>query len=268
MTDQRARPMFSLDGKVALVTGATSGIGRAVALAYADAGARVVGCGRDAAALESLRAELGERGTAVGCDVTSEMDVERAVATTVERFGRLDVAFNCAGTGGAPSSVRNADLKLAEEIWRTNVLGIVAAMKYESRAMTAGGGGSIINVSSVSATQPARGLSLYCSSKAAVDMLSKTAALELGERNIRVNALSPGTTETRMTSFTKLPGVEQLISDAVPLGRLGQVGDMVGMALLLASDAGGFITGQVLAVDGGLGLPAFPDFRKMAPREG
>ena len=253
---------MQLDGKVALVTGATSGIGRAVALAYADAGARVVGAGRDEAALATLQQELGDRGIARRCDVTVESDVESTVAAAVERFGGLDIAFNSAGMGGL-SFVKDADLKAAEDIFRLNVIGIMSSMKHESRAMIARGGGSIINVSSASGVQPCRGLSAYCASKAAVDMMTRTAALELGERNVRVNALAPGTTLTRMTAWTQMPGVEDAVAAATPLGRLGRTDDMLGMALLLAGDAGAFITGQVLTVDGGISIPAFIDVTKL-----
>lgn len=256
--------MGSLDGKVAMVTGATSGIGRAVAVAFATEGAMVLGCGRDAAALETLATNLSDRGFAQKCDVTSEADIEAAVKAVVDHYGGLDIAFNCAGMGGL-SFVKDADLKVAEDIWRTNVLGVIASMKHESRAMLARGGGSIINVSSASGRQSAAGLSAYCSSKAAVDMLTQTAAIELGEHNIRVNAIAPGTTITRMAAWTKLPGVEHAITSVTPLGRLGRKDDMIGMALLLAGDTGSFITGQVLYVDGGLALPSFPDIRTLLP---
>ena len=256
--------MGTLDGRVALVTGATSGIGRAVALAYAGEGARVLGVGWEEASLASLADELGERGAALRCDVTVEADVEEAVRAAVERFGGLDIAFNAAGMGGL-SFVKDADLALAEQIWRANVLGTLACMKHESQAMIERGGGSIINVSSASGAQVATGLSAYSGSKAAIDMMTRTAAIELGEHGIRVNALAPGTTMTRMAAWTKLPGVEEAISAATPLGRLGRKGDMVGVALLLASEAGSFITGQVLYVDGGLAVPAFPDLRKLLP---
>lgn len=257
--------MGALDGKIALVTGATSGIGRAVALAYASEGAMVIGCGRDAEALAGLEVEFGDAGVARRCDVTVEADIEATVVEAVERYGRLDVAFNCAGMGGM-STIRAGDLELADQIWQTNVRSVFACMKHQSRAMVTGGGGSIINVSSASGVQASAGLSAYCASKAAVDMLTKTAAIELGPHGVRVNALAPGTTTTRMTAWTQLAGIEGAVAGATPLGRLGQVEDMVGRALLLASDASAFITGQILYVDGGLSLPAFPDIRKLLPR--
>ncbi len=136
---------MSLEGKVAMVTGATHGIGRAIALAYIAEGARVVACGRDEAALATLQAEAGDTCLAQRTEVQAEADVEAAVRAAVDRFGGLDIALNAAGTGGGMSMVRNADLNVAEEIWRTNVLGVLACMKHESRAMRERGGGSIIN---------------------------------------------------------------------------------------------------------------------------
>ena len=153
--------MAMLDGKTAIVTGATHGIGRAVAIAYAAEGASVVACGRDEAALAALAAEIGARCVAQRADVQSEADVEAAVRAALDRFGGLDIAFNAAGTGGTTSLVRNADLAAAEETWRTNVLGVLACMKHQSRAMRQRGRGSIINVSSLSGKMPAKAMAAY-----------------------------------------------------------------------------------------------------------
>ena len=251
--------MGVLDGKTAIVTGATHGIGRAIALAYAAGGARVVACGRDPAALESLAVELGERGCIQRVDVEAEADIEAAVRTAVERFGGLDIALNAAGTGGGTSLVRNADLAIAEQIWRTNVLGVLACMKHESRAMRARGSGSIINISSLSGSMPAKAMAAYCGSKAAVNMMTEVAALELGEFGVRVNAIGPGAIDTRMTAWMKLPGVGEAIIAETPLGRVGQTDDLTGMAVFLASDASSFVTGQVFHADGGASLMRYPD---------
>jgi NAD(P)-dependent dehydrogenase (short-subunit alcohol dehydrogenase family) len=259
--------MPALEGKTALVTGATHGIGRAIAIAYAAEGARVVACGRDEAALASLAAEIGDECVAQRTDVTSEADVESAVQTAIDRFGRLDIALNAAGTGGAMSLVRRADLGVAEEIWRTNVLGVMACMKHESAAMRAQGSGSIINISSLSGKMPAKGMAAYCGSKAAVDMMTQVAALELGEFGVRVNAIGPGAIDTRMTDWMKLPSVGEAIIEETPLRRVGQTADLTGMAVYLASDASSFVTGQIFYADGGASLMRYPDmpalFRKL-----
>lgn len=263
---------MQLEGKVALVTGATHGIGRAVALAYAREGARVVACGRDEAALASLASELGDSGSAQRADVQSEPEVEAAVAAAVERYGGLDIACNAAGDGGGMSMVRNADLAVAESVWRTNVLGILACMKHECRAMRLRGGGSIINVSSLSGTRPAKGMAAYSGTKAAVDIMSRIAALEMGEFGVRVNAIAPGAIDTRMTDWMKLPGVGEAIVSETPLGRVGQPDEIAALAVYLASQASSFVTGQVFYADGGASLMRYPDlpqvFRALRnPRE-
>ncbi len=255
--------MAALDGKVAIITGATHGIGRAIAIAFADEGARVVACGRDEAALQSVANELGDRGSAQRADVVVEADIEAAVALAVERYGRLDIAVNAAGTGGVPSLVRNADLQAAEDVWRTNVLGVLVCMKHESRAMRAAGGGSIVNISSLSGSMAAKSMAAYCGSKAAVNMMTEVAALELGEFGVRVNAIGPGAIDTRMTAWMKLPGIGEAIIDETPLGRVGQTSDLTGMAIFLASDASSFVTGQVFHADGGASLMRYPDLPKL-----
>jgi NAD(P)-dependent dehydrogenase (short-subunit alcohol dehydrogenase family) len=255
--------MGSLEGKVAIVTGATHGIGRAIALAFADESARVVGCGRDEKALASLQADLGSRGTAHRADVGNEVDIEVAVAAAIGEYGGLDIALNAAGTGGAMSTVRNNDLKIAEDIWRTNVLGVLACMKHESRAMRQRGAGSIINISSLSGKMPAKGMAAYCGSKAAVNMMTEVAALEMGEFNIRVNCIGPGAIDTRMTEWMKIPGVGEAIISETPLGRVGRTGDLTAMAVYLASEASSFVTGQTFYADGGASLMRYPDIPKL-----
>ncbi len=249
-----------LEGKTALITGASHGIGRAIAVAFGADGANVVACGRDEAALGSLAKEIGALCLPRVTDVTVEEDVEVTVAAAVSEFGGLDVAVNSAGTGGSMSMVRNADLRVAEEIWRTNVLGVLACMKHEARAMRPRRRGSIINISSLSGKMAAKAMSAYCGSKAAVNMMTEVAALELAEFDIRVNAIGPGAIETRMTEWLKLPGFEDATVNETPLRRVGTTDDLTGLALYLASDASSFVTGQVFYADGGASLMRYPDF--------
>src|SRR5437588_3320131 len=220
--------LHSMRGQAALVTGASHGIGRAIAVALAAEGANVVGCGRDEPALAALARETEGRCAAFRCDVTVESEIEAAVHEAVSRFGGLDVAVNSAGTGGTMSMVRNADLRLAEEIWRTNVLGVLGCMKHESRAMRQRGGGSIMNISSLSGKMPAKAMAAYCGSKAAVNMMTEVAALELAEFGIRVNAIGPGAIETRMTEWMNLPGFGEAIVSATPRGSVGRTADLTG----------------------------------------
>jgi NAD(P)-dependent dehydrogenase (short-subunit alcohol dehydrogenase family) len=161
------------------------------------------------------------------------------------------------------SLVRNADLAVAESVWRTNVLGLLACMKHECRAMRARGSGSIINVSSLSGRMPAKAMAAYAGTKAAVNMMTEVAALEMGEFGVRVNAIGPGAIDTRMTAWLKLPGIGEAIVDETPLARIGKTSDLTGMAVFLASDASSFVTGQVFYADGGASLMRYPDLPRL-----
>jgi NAD(P)-dependent dehydrogenase (short-subunit alcohol dehydrogenase family) len=163
-------------------------------------------------------------------------------------------------------SVRNNDLAVAEQIWRTNVLGVLACMKHESRAMRQRGSGSIVNISSLSGQMPAKGMAAYCGSKAAVDMMTRVAALELAELRIRVNGIAPGAIDTRMTEWMKLPGVGEAIIDETPLNRVGQTADLTAFAIYLAGDGSSFVTGQTFCIDGGASLMRYPDMPALFKR--
>ncbi|MEU4834762.1 glucose 1-dehydrogenase [Streptosporangium sp. NPDC023615] len=243
-------------GKVALVTGGGSGIGRATALAFAREGATVVVAGRGAAALEEtakLIEHEGGRADAVTADVSSSADVARLVATTVERHGGLHVAFNNAGVveGGMLAD-------MDEDAWdrqlAVNLTGVFLSMKYEIAHMLGNGGGVIVNTSSnLGAHLRLPFLGAYAASKAAVSALSRTAAREYIGRGIRVNAISPGPVDTSMSlrpGETEADRAERL-KDALPIGRVGTLDEAASAVLWLAAPESGFAVGHDLVLDGG-----------------
>jgi NAD(P)-dependent dehydrogenase (short-subunit alcohol dehydrogenase family) len=243
-------------GKVVLVTGATSGIGRETALQFARAGARVVVAGRrqpeGEAVVRDIEAAGGEA-LFVQADVSREQDVKRLVDRTVERFGRLDVAFNNAGVEQS-GSLAEATVDEYRRTFDINVLGVVLSMKYEVPAMLKTGGGSIINTSSVLGHIAAPGSGLYNASKHAVEGLTKTAALEFAKQGVRVNAVAPAATETEMIDrFVGAGDTEgrRQLAAIHPIGRMGRTSEVASAVLYLASDGASFVTGTSLPVDGG-----------------
>jgi len=251
---------MSLDGKVAIVTGGGSGIGFATAKALVGAGASVALVGRTAGRLEEAARTLGPRAAAFAGDVGDEDAVARVVRLTVERYGRLDVGVNAAGTG-ALAPVESQPREAWAATLRTNLDGTMYCVKHEAAAMVAGGrGGAIVNVSSIAGTLTHRLMSAYCVSKAGVEMLTRCAADELGDRGVRVNAVRPGLVPTDLaTPLTASPKVVENYLSLMPLRRLGTVEEVAAAIVFLASDAAAWITGQVLSVDGGHTLRAGPD---------
>src|SRR6059036_1717178 len=240
---------------VVLITGALTGIGRATALAFAEEGARVVISGRREEAGNKLVAELrnlGGEAEFLRSDVRYEDDVRSLVDKTVARFGRLDVAVNNAGTEGQPGPVTEQSAESYAATFDTNVLGTLLSMKHELRVMLAQGSGSIINVSSTFGQTGGAGASLYAASKHAVEGLTKSAALEAAESGVRVNVVAPGPTETGMLNrFTGTAERKAALAKTVPLGRVGEPGEIARAAVFLASEKASFITGQILTADGG-----------------
>jgi NAD(P)-dependent dehydrogenase (short-subunit alcohol dehydrogenase family) len=244
-----------MSSSVVMITGALSGIGRAAAVSFAKAGHRVVVSGRKEDAGQALVGELrslGAEAEFVQADVRHEDDVRRLVDRTVERFGRLDVAVNNAGTEGQVGPITEQTAESYAATFDTNVLGVILSMKHEVRAMQGQGGGSIINISSTYGHEGAAGASVYVGSKHAVEGVTKSVALEVAKSGIRVNAVAPGPTDTGMlTRFTRTPENKAALVTTVPMARLGLSEELANAIVFIASDEASFITGHVLNVDGG-----------------
>ena len=251
--------MTTLDGKVALITGAASGIGLAAAQLFAREGAQVAMADRDADGVNDAARAIGPSAMAVSADVTSEGDVEAMVAACVERFGRLDVAFNNAGIAGL-APIQDFPLERFQQIVDVCMTGVFLCIKHEAKQLIAQGeGGSLINTASINATQATAGLAAYCAAKAGVVMLTKVSALELGQYGIRVNAIGPGHTRTPLTARARdVPGFDEAMVGATPMGRLGEPEDIAQMALYLAGDAAAWTSGQTMYVDGGVTVNELP----------
>ncbi|MBB6282129.1 3-oxoacyl-[acyl-carrier-protein] reductase [Geobacillus subterraneus] len=246
-----------LEGKIALVTGASRGIGRAVALELARQGANVAVnyAGSEAKAnevVETIRS-LGREAFAVQADVARAEDVERMVKTVLDQFGRLDILVNNAGI-----TRDNLLMRMKEEEWdaviNTNLKGVFLCTKAVTRPMMKQRYGRIINVASVVGVIGNPGQANYVAAKAGVIGLTKTAARELASRNITVNAIAPGFITTDMTEALSAELKEEMLKQ-IPLARFGEPDDVARVAAFLASDAAGYMTGQTLHVDGGMVMP-------------
>ena len=242
-----------LEGKVALVAGASRGIGAATARAFAGAGAAVVLAARDGAALEevaqSIRSE-GGRALGVPTDLREAAAVERLVASALGAFGRLDVAFNNATDGPRPAPLADLDPESFDRAIRGNVHTTFLGMKYQIQAMLETGGGAIVNMASLAGIQGVANLAGYTAGKAGIIALTKVAALDYADRNIRVNVVAPGPI---LTHHLEAAGAEaqRQAAQAVPMRRVGQPREVAAAVVWLASDAASFITGTVLPIDGG-----------------
>lgn len=246
---------FALTDQVAFVTGAGSGIGQRLATAFAEAGADVACFDRDEAAADRTAAEiaaLGRSSVALGGDVTEAKAIHEAVERSVDALGPVTIGCNCAGIAAATPAEDMApeDFRRVVDV---NLTGIFLSCQAEARVMLANGGGSIINVASMSGSIVNRGLlqAHYNSSKAGVIQLSKSLAMEWARRGIRVNALSPGYTLTPMNRRPEVADRLAAYAEDTPLGRIAEADDMAGPAVFLASDASRFCTGIDLIADGG-----------------
>jgi NAD(P)-dependent dehydrogenase (short-subunit alcohol dehydrogenase family) len=247
---------FDLTGDVALVTGAGSGIGRAIAIGLADAGASVACVGHLSRGglqhtVRQIEA-LGGRAAAVECSVEKEGDVARAVAETESLLGELTIAVNNAGVANA-GPAEEMPLQQWQELYKVNVEGVFLSCKAEAAVMLPRGRGSIINVASMSGSIVNRGLNQahYNSSKAAVIHMTKSLAMEWADRGVRVNVISPGYTLTPMNKRPEVTDQLKAFAADTPMQRVAEPEEMAGPAIFLASRASSFITGHDLIVDGG-----------------
>ena len=256
-------PTGQMSGKVALITGASRGIGAAIATTLAEAGAHVVLAARDVDALALQVQTLtssGGQATAMPVDVTEEDAVKTLLAVIKERFGRLDAAVNnAAGGGRTPAPLSDWASEDFDSAIAVNLRGVFLCMKYEIELMLATGTGTaIVNMSSTAGEQGVAGLSGYTASKFGVSGLTRVAALDYAAQGIRINAIAPGPILTdRLASAGQ--AAQEHVASTVPLGRIGTPGDVAAAALWLCSDQSSFVTGTVLTVDGGrlAGTPAF-----------
>jgi NAD(P)-dependent dehydrogenase (short-subunit alcohol dehydrogenase family) len=254
--------MDRLDGKRAVITGAASGIGEATARLFVAEGARVLLADIDAGRGDRLAAELGERAAFVATDVAQEADVDRAVASCVESFGGLEVMFNNAGVPGSVGGIEEIDVGSFDHTLGVHLRGVFLGIRAAARVMRPQGHGSIINTSSVAAFRANMAGHDYSAAKAAISQLTRTAANELGEHGVRVNAVCPGGVATAI--FGRAAGLDGdgaqrtvdfmtlALSDIAPIRRAGLPIDVAEAVLWLASDAASFVTGQAIAIDGGL----------------
>jgi NAD(P)-dependent dehydrogenase (short-subunit alcohol dehydrogenase family) len=240
---------------VVLITGALTGIGRAAAFAFAKGGSRLIVSGRRPDAGEALVNELRSLGAEAEffqADVTNEADVRYVVERTIDRFARLDMAVNNAGTEGKFGPVTEQTRESYAATFNTNVLGTLLSMKHELRVMQAQRAGSIVNISSTMGERGAANMSIYTASKHAVEGLTKSAAIEAATFGIRVNAVAPGPTETAMLErLTGSPDRKAAFFASVPMKRGATPEEIADAILFVASDRASYITGQIIRVNGG-----------------
>jgi len=245
-----------MSSPVVLITGALTGIGRATALAFAKEGAHVVVSGRRDEEGKKLVAEmrnLGAEAEFIRADVRRDEEVRKLIDKTVERFGRLDVAVNNAGTEGTPGPISEQTAESFAATFDTNVLGTLLSMKHELRIMLPQRSGSIVNVSSAYGSVGAAGASVYVGSKHAVEGMTKSAALEVAGTGVRVNVVAPGTTDTGMlTRFTNTDKNKAALVSTVPVKRLAMPEEIAHVIVFVSSPNASYMTGASIPVDGGM----------------
>ncbi len=245
-----------LEGKVALITGGGSGIGRAAAVLFSNEGATVIVANRKAEnGHETVRMikEAGGEATYIQTDVSKKKDIETLLSAIVQKYGRLDCAFNNGGIDGKPAPIVDCEEEDWDEIININMKGTFLLMKYEIRQMLKQGHGSIVNMSSICGVVARPNRCAYTASRHGIVGLTKTAALEYSSRGIRINAVSPGSIRTDIfyRSTKGNPEKEKMYAQVHPIGRIGEPEEVAHAALWLCSDASSFVAGHSLFVDGG-----------------
>lgn len=243
--------------KVAFITGAASGIGRATALAFAQSGASVMVADyneQEGKETVQLIQQIGGKAEFVLCDVGNEASVSAAVSSTIKIFGRLDFAFNNAGISGDSGNTADQSSESWNRVIQVNLTGVFYCMKYQIPEMLKNKGGSIVNCSSILGSVAFAGASAYVAAKHGVVGLTKTAAIEYASQGIRVNSVGPGFVVTPMLEKAGLledPGTKAFIESLHPIGRLGQPEEIAGLVVYLCSEKSSFVTGQHIHADGG-----------------
>ncbi|HSR13191.1 MAG TPA: SDR family oxidoreductase [Thermodesulfobacteriota bacterium] len=257
---------FSLQGKCAVVTGGSRGIGKAVAQGFAKAGARVAVTSRKINDLEATAAEIrsfGGEAFPIQAHLARTEEINRMVETVMAKFGRIDVLVNNAGASPAMGSVLESDERLWETVINLNLRGLYFTSQAVARIMKKQGGGRIINIASIDGFRPEPGVSVYSISKAGVRMITRAFAVELAPFGVRVNTIAPGPISTKMldSHWAHLPPDQfkkekEAMASMTPMGRIGEPDEIAGAAIYLASDASSYTTGTEIVIDGGV-LQAF-----------
>jgi NAD(P)-dependent dehydrogenase (short-subunit alcohol dehydrogenase family) len=251
---------FSLEGKVAVVIGASRGIGRAIALRFARAGAKVVVSSRKLESVQAVADEIkasGGKALALQAHVGHLDQLEALVGRTVETFGRVDVSVNNAATNPHFGPLLTADEGQVDKTLDVNLKGVFRGCKAVAPLMEKQGGGKIINIASIAGLRPGPGMGVYGISKAGVIMLTQVLAVELGPANIQVNAIAPGVIKTRFSQVLwQTPQIAEPALRSLPVGRFGEPEEVASLALYLASPSSDYVTGAVFVVDGGQSVVA------------
>jgi len=246
---------IDLSGKVALVTGGSRGLGKDIALEMAQKGAKVAICGRKKENLDMTVEEFYTRGLALlamSANIGKSDQVKLLMQAIDAQFGRLDILINNVGMNILTPSVVETDEGLWDKILETNLKGTFLVSSHAASLMKSAGGGKMVNISSIAARKASKGMGVYCVAKAGVEMLTRVLAVELAPDHINVNAVAPGMVRTKFSQpLWSDEGLLKEVVQTIPLGRIAETGDVIGAVMFLVSDLSDFITGEVIAVDGG-----------------